>query len=409
MKKKLFALVGTLGLLISVVGLTGCGRTTSVSESSGPEAVCYAIAATANSQGLNFNSPLVQDTAYDVILNYGYISVVNIDGDPELVNAASYDIPEQYKKASKEKLKTDARSNATNLIAFMENQVANDPQVDYLEGLRMAARSLNSLEGYESKTIVMIGTGLSTVGTLNFQNNLLSVEADTVVNLLEEKDEIPNLTGVTVVWQQLADVAAPQQELTQAQRKRLQEIWGDIVERGGGTFIYNDIMADTVDLDVSYPEVDTVKLSEETPIAFDEEILEEDDPLEEPVILTEEQVCFVPDKSTYLDEDEALKTITPIADYLNENGEVSILLAGTTAGDEDSNYTMTLSLERADSVKATLVSLGVDESRIVTVGLGSSDPWHVPDAGYEGSVASGNRKVVLMNASSDTAKDILSD
>lgn len=411
MKKKFTALFLTICLAVSAVGLTGCGDQTSAETTSSMNAVCYAIAPTANSQGLNMSSPLVQDTIYDTILEYGYISVVVVDGEPEMVAADSYDIDAQYKKASQEKLKTDARAKATNLIAYMESQVANDAQVDYLEGLRMAVRSLSSLEGYDSKTIVVIGTGLSTQGTLNFQNNLLSVEPEAVLDQLEEKNEIPDFTGISVVWQQMGDVASPQENLSQTQRKRLQEIWSGIVERGGGTFVYNDIMANPVDTEVSYPAVDTVDLPTETPIGFEETMFdtEGESVLEEPVMLTEEQVSFVPDKSTYLNEEEAVETIQPIADYLIEHEQITVLLAGTTAGDEDSDYTMTLSQERADAVRDTLIQFGVDESRIVTVGLGSSDPWHVYGAGYEGSIASGNRKVVLLDASSDTAKDILNE
>ncbi|HBA64556.1 MAG TPA: hypothetical protein DCZ20_11925 [Lachnospiraceae bacterium] len=410
MKNRMAALLTTICLAASAAGLTGCGSQASAKETSGMNAVCYAIAPTANSQGLNMSSPLVQDTIYDTILDYGYISVVVVDGDPELAAADSYDIDSQYKKASKEKLKTDARAKATNLIAYMESQVANDAQVDYLEGLRMAVRSLSSLEGYDSRTIVVIGTGLSTQGTLNFQNNLLSVEPEAVLDQLEEKNEIPDFTGITVVWQQMGDVASPQQELSQTQRKRLQEIWGGIVERGGGTFVYNDIMANPVDTEAAYPPVDTVELPAETPVEFDEELLGTADEslLQEPVMLTEEQVSFVPDQAAYLDEEEAVTTIRPIADYLIENDQITILLAGTTAGDENNDYSMTLSQERADAVRDTLIHLGVEESRIVTVGLGSSDPWHVYGAGYEGSIASGNRKVVLLDASSDTAKAILS-
>lgn len=411
MRKNVATAFTTLYMAACVAGLVGCGHQESTEKEPGMNAVCYAIAPTANSKGLNMNSPLVQDTIYDTILDYGYVSVVVIDGDPEMAAADSYDIPSQYKNASKEKLKTDARAKATNLIAYMENQVANDAQVDYLEGLRMAVRSLSALEGYDSRTIVVIGTGLSTQGTLNFQNNLLSVEPDAVLEQLEEKNEIPDFTGITVVWQQMGDVAAPQQDLSQTQRKRLQEIWGGIVERGGGTFVYNDIMANPVDTRASYPPVDTVLLPAETPVGFDETMFETADEslLEEPVMLTEEQVSFVPDKATYLDEEEAVRTIRPIADYLIEHEQITVLLAGTTAGDEDSDYTMRLSQERADAVRSTLIQLGVDQSRIVTVGLGSSDPWHVYGAGYDGSIASGNRKVVLLDASSDTAKEIMRD
>ena len=66
-----------------------------------------------------------------------------------------------------------------------------------------------------------------------------------------------------------------------------------------------------------------------------------------------------------------------------------------------------LSQERADAVKNTLVELGVDASRITSVGMGSSDPWHIPNAGYDGAAASANRKVVLIDIRSTTAQTIL--
>ena len=65
MQKRITALLTTICLIIMAASLTGCGGKTSAEESSGRAAVCYVIAPTANSQGLNFNSPLVQDTIYD--------------------------------------------------------------------------------------------------------------------------------------------------------------------------------------------------------------------------------------------------------------------------------------------------------------------------------------------------------
>ena len=60
------------------------------------------------------------------------VSVVVVDGNPELVAADSYDIETQYKKASKEKLKTDARAKTTNLMAYMENQIAKTSEYSWL-------------------------------------------------------------------------------------------------------------------------------------------------------------------------------------------------------------------------------------------------------------------------------------
>ena len=406
--KKTISMIFVLACVFALVfNLSGCSGN-GVKAPAEKAAVCYIIASTANSKGLNFNSPLVQDTVYSTVRNYGFIAVVNADGNPEIVHAASYDLDDKYKSASKEKLDMDARSKATNIVLSMQSIVADDPEIDYLESLRLAVRTLSSLNGYDTKSIVLIGTGLSTAGVMNFSNNLISAEPETVVNLLNEKSEIPDFTGITVYSQQLGDVAAPQQELTNAQRIKLEKIYGGIIETGGGTFIYNDIIANPVDETKQYPSVTPVNLPSDTPISFEEVVFEEDNIFEEPVFLTEEKIGFVADKAVFLDPDEANETLQPVAEYLVKHPSVSIVLAGTTAGDKDSDFTLSLSRQRAETVKNSLVELGVSADRIIAIGLGSEkDPWHVYNAGYDGSAASGNRKVVLLDASSERSVSIL--
>ena len=79
MKRMITLIVVCVVTFMFVCGLTGCF---SGSEGAKNEkaAVCYVLTNTANSQGLNLNSPMVQDTIYDTIRNYGYISIVNADG-----------------------------------------------------------------------------------------------------------------------------------------------------------------------------------------------------------------------------------------------------------------------------------------------------------------------------------------
>lgn len=400
MKKTLILL-----LLVAVtINLTGCG--TGSAEAPEKAAVCYVIGNTANSKGLNLNSPLVQDTAYDVILGYGYVAVISVDEDPEVVLANSYEIDVKYKSASAERLKTDARAKATNLSVIMANVMADDPEVDYLEGLRLAVRTLAPLEGYTSKTIIVIGTGLSTSGVLDFRNNLLSAEPDSIVTMLAEREELPSFDGITVVWQQLGDVSAPQHSLTQQQRNRLEQIYGGIVEKGGGEFIYNEIMAAPINSTLDYPTVSVVDLPAEIPIKFEPESTE---PIfDEPVSLSEELVQFLPDSADFLSPEKDSEILAPIAAYMvKTDPNITLLLAGCIAGDVDSENGYRLSLNRADTVKRALIDLGVPESRLITVGLGCSDPWHIPGVGYDGPLASENRKVMLLDASSELAQGIL--
>lgn len=268
---------------------------------------------------------------------------------------------------------------------------------------------MSDLEGYSSKTIIVLGTGLSTSGVLDFRNNLLYAEPQAVVALIGEKEEIPDFSGMTVYWQQMGDVAAPQQTLTSSQRNKLQQIYSGIVEAGGGTFEYNDIMANPVNENTEYPEVTPVEIPADTPLYFEPKIFETEEDanvFEEPVVLSEEQIKFVGDKSEYLNPDEVVNTLKPLAEYLAHN-QVTLLLCGTTAGDDNNDYSLKLSKDRAEAVKKTLIEQGVDKDRIVAVGLGSNDPWHVYGIGYEGAAASGNRKVVLLDLSTPMAQSIL--
>lgn len=403
MKKVLSLILALAVLSFTAIMFSGCSSNNDNEQEK--KAVCFLIANTANSQGLNMNSPLIQDTVYNTIKNYGYIAVISVDGNSETIFANSFDIDDRYKNASKDKLEMDARSKSTNLIQSMQSIKANDKEVDYLSALTLGIRSFDSLEGYSSKTIIVLGTGLSTTGVLDFRNNLLSAEPKAVVDILEEREAIPNFSGITVVWQQLGDVASPQQSLTMSQKNNLNEIYSEIVSRGGGDYISNDFIANPADTNNEYPSVSIVELPADSPIEFD---IEETSQFQTPVTLTEEQVCFIPDKADYLNPEEAENTIKPIAGYmLNQDTEITMLIIGCIAGDSNSDFGYTLSQNRAEKVKSTLIDFGVPANRLIVKGLGVSDPWHIENAGYEGKLASQNRKVVLIDSSSEIAKSIM--
>ena len=401
--KKVIAVVLTLSMLIiPLLMFTGC----SGAKADEPKrAVCFVVGNTANSEGLNLKSKLISDTVYDVIKNYGFIAAVSVDGNPEIVFMNDYNIKDKYKNASEERLAMDAEEKQYNTLIAIQGIIANDEEADYLKALTLAVETLASLDGYESKEIIVLGTGLSTIGIMDFRNNLLSAEPETVVDQLEERKAIPDFSGMTVSWQHLGKVAYPQQSLTPSQLSRLEEIYKCLITRGGGEFNPKDMPTNPVE-QADYPAVSLVELPSDTPIAFE---MQNSMNFNTPVSLSEEQVTFVADKADYLKPDEATATIKPIAEYmLNDDKSITLLLVGCIAGDTNSDFGDELSQSRANKVKNTLVELGVPESRLIAKGMGCSDPWHVKGVGYEGKLASQNRKVVLLDATSDTAKQILS-
>lgn len=401
MKKVLAVILTTAMIMISIVMLNGCS---SSNTDEVKRAVCIVVGNTANSEGLNLKSRLVSDTTYDVIRNYGFIAAVSVDGNPEVVFMNDYDIKDKFKNASEERLTMDAEKKQYSTLLAIQDIIANDAEVDYLKGLTLAVETLSSLDGYDSKEIIVLGTGLSTTGIMDFRNNLLSAEPEIVVDQLRERKAIPDFSGITVSWQHLGKVAYPQQSLTPSQLNRLKELYKSLITRGGGKFIAKDMPTNPTEK-TSYPSVSLVELPSDVPIAYEMKNVMD---FKTPVALGEEQVRFIPDKAEYIKPAEATATIKPIAEYmLNEDTKITLLLVGCIAGDTNSDYGDELSQNRANKVKSTLVKFGVPETRLIAKGMGCSDPWHVKGAGYEGKLASQNRKVVLIDANNDIAKQIL--
>ncbi|MGH3775130.1 MAG: OmpA family protein [Pseudonocardiaceae bacterium] len=366
-----FAIPFVLGLLL----LTGCGDN---SAGSAPGALAMIVGAHSN-----MVAPSLLDTVQAEIETAAELgspaTVIVNDGSP---SAAA---PLSLKTGNDNPLyQQDQLNQLTNLI---DQTRADDPEVDLLAAISLAARSVTDAAG--PKTIVVIDSGLQTTGALRFQDTdgaLLNANPDEVVELLRRTQQLPNLTGVRVVFTGLGDTAAPQQPLPAPARAVLVALWTKIVESAGGKpEVKQAPLPSTRTID-GLPPVTIVPVAAKSI-----------GPLPSITVLRDGTVGFVPDQAVFRDSAQARAVL---ADYAREitNGRRA-LLTGTTASAGTSEYRLRLSQERANAVRDLLVSLGAPADRISTRGLGSDFPGYVLDHDPQGNLdpipAAQNRQVII--------------
>ncbi|MEI9945187.1 MAG: OmpA family protein [Chitinophagaceae bacterium] len=71
---------------------------------------------------------------------------------------------------------------------------------------------------------------------------------------------------------------------------------------------------------------------------------------------------------------ESFKTLNDVVDILKQNPELKLTIEGHTSSDGVREVNMKLSQNRANNVKAYLVSKGIDASRLHAIGYGPDHP-----------------------------------
>jgi len=180
-----------------------------------------------------------------------------------------------------------------------------------------------------------------------------------------------------------------------------------IVEDGGISI--TKPKSDTVDYDLTVRRQDNTTEANTATVEEAEEAV-----FETPFELSSTQVRFVANQAVFIDEDEAKEALAPVAEIILAHPEHPILLAGTTATYGSQEDCINLSDRRAAAVKDLLVNhFGVSEAQLITVGLGyENDPFvrgrDVDSNGnFVESEGAKNRRVVVLDAESETAQQIL--
>lgn len=337
--------------------------------------------------GYHQNAPMpliyesaVEDAIGTCVESNGSISIVVNDGAPYVFDTLTIDTAKVRKKAN----------TISDVQAYLATAKARTPEVDTLEAIKVAKRSLTDVE--EEKSIYVLDSGLSTTGELNFLDNLLYIE-DTalIVDYLKKNAALPDLEGIEITWLGLGDVAGDQEKLSSAKKKTLEEIWTAILTEAGAQVNFLDVNPTSIAEDYdSLPVVTSIPTND----------------------LTKIKISFIENTAEFKNYDEACDQLQPTVEYLATSSSHRVVLAGTTATYGSNESCKDLSLCRARAVKNLLIELGAQEQQIAaTVGLGYEHRYHIKDLDADGNltnVAQENRAVIIVDANSADALYMMS-
>jgi hypothetical protein len=331
-------------------GLAGCGAGASAApEETGPEAT----GALAVVVGAHSNMPPAalegrSASAVDMALRQqSMFSMVVADGAPFDATASAEQVDRQV---------------IDEAIAGARAQVAES---DLLGAIGRAAEGLVGEPGL--RTLVVLDSGLSTAGPLTFTTpGMLDAQPLEVADALRNAQQLPDLSGVRVVFHGLGDTAAPQQPLDPIRRAQLVNIWSAVVRTAGAASIQVEGTPRTGEPVAGLPPVSTI----ETGLGYRCEGTT--------MTLTGGPFAYRPDTAEFLDPAATLNALRPVAEQLRA-GRIDSVLFGTTAAVGSPVDQIRFSDERAQAVADLLIELQVPIPLLHVEGRGSNFPGYVTD------------------------------
>lgn len=403
--KKIIALIMTIACLSSVLALTGCSNAAHNTKQE-PLSLSIVIGAHKYFPQMAIGGTKLANKIYEACITYGNISSVIVDGNP--ITRSNYTVVKSNKDLTKSKEETIAKQNTNTILSECASAKATSPEVDTLEAIKVSANLLNGTDS-NNKLMYVYDNGLCTTGMISqLTGDFMSSDHTMLVDKLESLHALPDLTGITVEWTGLGCTTGEQANIPDSYKYKLKSMWTTIIEASGGRVVF-----DTTP--ISGEEI--ADLPNVTPVPFAKDSLNAEDytskeVLNEPVVFNESTIKFVGDRAEFIDRDAAMKALIPIAELLKENGDLHIIIAGTTASAGSIEDCLTLSKRRAEACKKVLIDYGANESQIECIGLGRAENcFHVDDLNADGTLnekmAKLNRAIYIFSSDSETAKSIV--
>lgn len=337
----------------------------------------------------------------------GYVTVIVCDGKP--YQSMQADIPVIKKNLTDDKLEDIANGQVKEILQILTTSEAISPEVDTLKAINDAARALKAQTGESEKWMVILDSGLSTTGDINFVGSYFQdIDVDSVIEELKNNNALPDCRNTHIVWFGLGDTLPSQPDLSSADRAVLKEVWLAVLAESG---------AISVSFATDLPVYNATEGERELPSVSVVDVLDTDsvipiyDP-EEVIVLDEEVLSFKAGTSELLTPpNDVQNVLLPVIEYLKKNPQYEVLLAGTTASFGSEQELRILAEARCTTVEEILLNAGVNTEQIHIVGLGYDNRFTVVDTTEAGSIiqenAQANRTVRIMDYDSELATELL--
>lgn len=278
----------------------------------------------------------------------------------------------------------EAISKAARALASASSSQASTSQANSSQANASQAQATTGAQTFP--TIIILGSGLSDGGLLNFADyDLLLKEPAEVISALSKSNQlVNNLNNINIIWSGLGETVAPQSTLSNLEVENLKSIYRQALLRSGAN-LTSDALSGALNASTSVANnpytVKTTKVSQ-TSLVFE---------------FSDEQLTFESGTANLKDQNQAIDTLTKVVDTASSNPARPITITGYVAPEDCSGRENSdLAHARANKVSQLLQSMGVANS-ITTKSGGIYQPEVTvcDHDNWNETVAESKRKVII--------------
>ena len=324
----------------------------------------------------------------------GQLSIINSDGEPYVVKTDQVEALKSHTTSTQKKAYLEKYSSDT--IKLLNNVKAESAEVDLVESLNCAAKSLNTKS---NNNIVCFVSGLSTKGLLNMTSlgSLSYLDVNKTVNNLREMHGLPNLQNINNIYlYSVGQVASYQKLSTTSIYKEKEFLTKLLVESGMNKDKIHFVDSNPIS-NKAYKAPKVSKVGQDTEYNAVSMVSNSYNDIKTKYCLT--GLEFEKNSSNLLNPEKLNSVVSFVSNYA---GAVNIY--GTTAFDKTTSdeRLQKLGYERALTVKNSLLERGVDPTKINKVSslsyknLYHKNEWN--EQGFNEEIAKLNRTVVIKDS-----------